>query len=76
METVTYNGKDYEIKSFNGYHFASEELFNAMLEDYGDESDFEGEAFNIDSQIAFFFTPEEFEFLSAEEMYIDYDNHS
>ena len=74
MDIINYKGVEYPTKKFNGYVFASHSLWVAISRELGiyindTQTD---EAVNIDKQIAFFFDNEEFDSMTAEELYHDY----
>lgn len=75
---ITYKGKGYPIKFFNGYYFSTDELFNAMRDPEGEEWDTydDEETWSVDSRIAYFFDEESFHSMTAEELYKEYDLHS
>ena len=70
---ITYNGIEYPTKRFNGYVFASDDLFMAISDPHGEILD---DAVDIDRQIAFFFEKEEFDAMTGEELYWEFDSHS
>lgn len=78
MTTITYQGIEYPTKTFNGYIFASTKLWKVIINKLGILIGQEKcvEACDIESQVAFFFDDEEFESMTPEELYNDYDRHS
>ena len=61
--TVIYRGKEYPLKSFNDYTFATDALYEAMQDPEGErvwDLYEDEETTTLDNRIAFFFSEEEF----------------
>lgn len=64
---ITFNGKKYPYKEYNGYRFSVESFAKVLLPN--DEDFVSDEAEEIVSTIAYFFEDEEFETMTAKELY-------
>ena len=71
---VKYDGKEYPIKKYNGYLFATETLFNELINE-GDEFKNQ-DAENIDNSIAFYFEKDEFHSNNPKQLFKIWNRHS
>jgi glutamine cyclotransferase len=69
--TINFRGETYQVKSHNGYVFATETLGDLLA-----ELNFEGDAEELDNQIAYYFDDDTFNEKTAEELYAEFDAHS
>ena len=73
-DTFEYDGKEYPIKYYGGYLFATEELADAMLNEDGEGKD--SKARNMDERIAYYFDEDDFEGKTGKELYEEYNKNS
>ena len=71
---LEFNGVTYPIKEYNGYIFATENLFNDLTDTSGELVSEKAE--ETDNLIAFYYEEEEFNTSTPKELFEIWDQHS
>jgi hypothetical protein len=73
FDTITFKGKDYRVKFYQGFVFATNDL-EEVVYDYDSGEAFDDDASKIDDKIACYFDESDFNFKDGKELYKMFEN--